>query len=131
MIFGADLMRAVEIDSEYVCIRTKSYGKKMQSSGKIEVTGAESLFEIKNRHVILVEDIVDTGNTLFYLKDYLKQYEPLSVEIATLFSKPDMRKVDLEVKYCGYDIAPLFIVGFGLDYAHKGRNLKDVYILDE
>jgi len=129
VIFGSDLVRATELDSEYVCIRAESYGYGMKSSGKIKISG--DFPEIENRNVIIVEDIIDTGNTLAELTEYLYKYNPESVEIATLFSKPALRVAKIDVRYIGFEIDPLFVVGYGLDYAHKGRFLKDVYILDE
>lgn len=129
IIFAADLIRKAGIDSEYDCLRASSYGKDMCSCGKPELSG--ELPNVENRHVVIIEDIVDTGHTLKALTGILEDKNAASVEIVSLFSKPAAREVDLQVKYVGFEIEPLFIIGFGLDYAYKGRYLKDVYILDE
>lgn len=87
--------------------------------------------DIKDKHVIILEDIVDTGNTVEYLKAELKKQEPKSVKIATLFFKPDVFKKDIKIDYVGIRIQDKFIVGYGLDYDGLGRNLNDVYALSE
>ena len=86
---------------------------------------------MKDKHVIILEDIVDTGNTVEYLKNELKKHEPKSVKIATLFFKPDVYKKDIKIDYAAIRIQDKFVVGYGLDYDGLGRNLNDVYALSE
>lgn len=86
---------------------------------------------IEGKHVLLIEDIVDTGLTLSKLQTALREFHPASLEIAALISKPAMRKVDLSVRYHGIEIPPFFIVGYGLDYAEFGRNLPEIWALAE
>ena len=99
----------------------------MESSGTVQIF-PENL-DVKNKEVVILEDIVDTGRTLKALKEKLWEQKPKSVEIATLFSKPAQRVVEIDVKYIGIEIPPIFIVGYGLDYAEQGRQLPAVYQL--
>ena len=84
---------------------------------------------ITDRHIVIIEDIVDTGHTINYLIDELSKKDPSSLEVVTLFSKPDSHETDLYVKYVGFEIPNKFIVGYGLDYDGYGRNYQDVYQL--
>jgi hypoxanthine phosphoribosyltransferase len=87
--------------------------------------------DIEGKDVLLIEDIVDTGLTLKYLAGMLRERGPASLEVCALLNKPDARKVDIGVKYCGFDVPPLFVVGYGLDYAEKYRQLPYVGVLKE
>lgn len=129
IVFAADLIRKANIDCEYDCMRAQSYGDAMTTSGSVKISG--TLPKIEGRDILIVEDIVDTGHTLHALTKHLQGNGAKSIEIVALFSKPTMRQVELEVKYVGFDIDPHFIVGYGLDYAHRGRYLKHIYILDQ
>ena len=127
--FAADLFRAVDFDAEISFIRLKSY-EGMGSTGVVkEVIGLNE--DIKDRTVIVVEDIVDTGNTIARLLDTLRQKEPADIKIATLLFKPDALQVDVAPDYVGFAIPKKFIIGFGLDLDGKARNLNDIYVLKE
>jgi len=125
-IFASDLYREIDISSEISFIKLSSY-QLSTSSGKVkELIGLnETVF---NRNLIIIEDIIDSGLTLQYTINELKDLGAASIEIATLFLKPESLKKDLEIKYIGFSIQNEFIVGYGLDYDGYGRNLKDVYI---
>jgi hypoxanthine phosphoribosyltransferase len=107
-----------------------SYGKGTTSSGQVRVL-KDLDSNVEGRHVILVEDIVDTGLTLHYLQDLLKARAPKSLRTACLLSKPSRRKVDVQVDYIGFTIDDHFVVGYGLDYAEKYRNLPYIAILQQ
>ncbi|MDE6556324.1 MAG: hypoxanthine phosphoribosyltransferase [Duncaniella sp.] len=127
--FAVDLFRATDIDAEISFIRLKSY-EGTSTTGKIkEVMGL--IDDIKGRHVILVEDIIDTGRTMAKLIDDLRAKQPASIAIATLLFKPDALQVKVDPDYIGFEIPKKFIIGYGLDIDGLARNLKDIYILDE
>jgi len=129
-VFLADLARRVELPLEIDFVAVSSYGADTESSGVVRIVKDLDL-DISGKHVLLVEDIVDTGLTLAYLVQMLKQRGPASVEVCALLNKPDTRKVDIEVKYCGFEVPPLFVVGYGLDFAEKYRQLPYVVALEE
>lgn len=129
VFFAADLLREFKYPCSIETIGAKSYGNSTVSSG--QVTFYLSSLYLKDRHVIIIEDIVDTGLTLKSLINKLKEYEPASIEAVAFLSKPDQRKVEVPVKYIGLEIQPEFVVGYGLDYAEVGRNLGDIYTLIE
>jgi hypoxanthine phosphoribosyltransferase len=124
-IFSADLVRKFKYPCEVTFIRLQSYAG-VESEGHIkEIQGfVESL---ENRHVIIVEDIIDTGCTMEHLVEKLKNLNPASVKIAVLLLKPDALKFNIKPEYVALSIPNDFIVGFGLDYNGLGRNLKDIY----
>ena len=127
-IFHADLARAIELELSYDFIAVGSYGKSTRSSG--EVRFLKDLDEsIEAKDVLLVEDIVDTGLTLHYLLQNLKARGPRSLKIVALLNKPARREIDVPVEYIGFDIPDAFVVGYGLDYDQRYRNLPDVCIL--
>lgn len=126
-IFAADLYRKVTCDSSISFIKLASY-EGTQSSGKIrEVIGLTE--DIKGRHVVILEDIVDTGRSMRHLIDTLKEQEPASIKIATLLVKPDALEEPVEIAYRAFDIPNLFVIGYGLDYNGLGRQLPDIYQL--
>jgi hypoxanthine phosphoribosyltransferase len=129
-IFLADLVRQIDLTVEIDFVAVSSYGTDTKSSGVVKIIKDLDI-EIEGKHVLLVEDIVDTGLTLKYLSGMLKGRGPKSVEICALLNKPDARKVDIEVKYCGFDVPPLFVVGYGLDFAERYRQLPYVGVLEE
>ena len=128
-IFMADLVRALErmtIRIEFMGI--SSYGDQKSSSGQVKVT-RDLDADIEGQHVLIVEDIVDSGLTMSYLTRLLEQRRPKSLEIATLLDKPDRRLRPVNVKYTGFQIPDEFVVGYGLDYAEDYRNLSDIRVL--
>ncbi len=129
-IFLADLIRALKIPVEIDFISVSSYGNSSKSSGVVRIIKDIDV-SITNKHVIIVEDIIDTGLTLKYLKEMLYTRGPLDVKIIAALDKPSRRKVDIDIDYKGFTIPDEFVVGYGLDYAGRYRNLPDVCILNE
>ena len=125
----ADLARAMHIHLTMDWMAISSYGKGTKSSGVVRLL-KDLNTDIHGRDVIIVEDIVDTGLTLDYMMQNLQSREPASLEIAALFRKPASMVVDIPVKYLGFDIPNEFVVGYGLDFAGRYRNLVDVGTLD-
>ena len=128
-VFLADLVRAIDLPISVDFISVSSYGSGTSSTGVVRFL-KDLDEEVSGRHVLVVEDIIDTGITLNYLLDNLRTRKPLSVEVCTLLSKPERRKVEIEVVYNGFEIPDRFVVGYGLDYAETYRNLPYVGILD-
>ena len=124
----ADLSRAMRIHMEMDWMAVSSYGSGTQSSGVVRIL-KDLNTDLAGRHVIVVEDIIDTGLTLTYLMQNLASREPASLAIAAMFRKPEAVRTPLEIKYVGFDIPNRFVVGYGLDYAGRYRNLTDVGIL--
>jgi hypoxanthine phosphoribosyltransferase len=129
-MFMADLVRAMSERVTMDFMAVSSYGKGTTSSGQVRVL-KDLDSNVEGRHVILVEDIVDTGLTLHYLQDLLKARAPKSLRTACLLSKPSRRKVDVTVDYIGFTIEDHFVVGYGLDYAEKYRNLPYIAVLQQ
>ena len=121
----ADLQRAMKSHVEMDWMAVSSYGAGTKSSGVVRILKDLSQ-DIDGRHVIVVEDIIDTGLTLSYLISNLASRGTASIEIMTMFRKPDAAQVDVPVRYVGFDIPNEFVVGYGLDFAEKYRNLRDV-----
>lgn len=128
-IFLADLVRAIDMPVAIDFISVSSYGAGTSSTGVVRFL-KDLDEEVSGRHVLLVEDIIDSGITLNYLMENMKTRKPLSVRICTLLSKPERRKVEIDVAYNGFTIPDHFVVGYGLDYSEKYRNLPYVGILD-
>lgn len=127
-IFFADLVREIEGDVEIDFIAVSSYGAGTKSSGEVKMI--KDLSEpIKDKNVIIVEDIIDTGITLCYLKKLLLARAPKSLKICSLLDKPSRRQVEFKGDYIGFEIENEFVVGYGLDYGEKMRNFKDVCVL--
>lgn len=124
----ADLARAITLDVDMDWMAVSSYGSGTKSSGVVRILKDLSA-DITDRHVLIVEDIIDSGLTLSWLRTNLRSRGPKSVEICTLLRKPDAVKVDIDVKYVGFDIPNEFVIGYGLDYAEKYRNLPYIGIL--
>jgi hypoxanthine phosphoribosyltransferase len=128
-IFISDLMRKLNIDCEMDFIKMSSYAGK-ESVGTVTLLKDISA-NITGRHVIVVEDIIDSGLTIKFLYDRLNGANPKSVTIITLLLKPDIAKLDFKVDYVGFEIPPEFVVGYGLDYNQKLRHLPEIYRLEE
>jgi hypoxanthine phosphoribosyltransferase len=126
-MFIADLMKEIHIGCEIGFVKLSSYHGDTKSSGKILEDFGLSI-DLKDRDVVLLEDIVDTGETLKYLLGKIKALEPASVKVATLLLKPNALKYKFdEIDFIGFEIANDFVVGYGLDYKNLGRNLDDIY----
>ena len=128
VIFVSDLVRNISIPCEIDFMSVSSYGASSESSGVVRIL-KDLDQDIEGKNVIIAEDIIDSGITLDYLVDFLKARKPKSIEIVTLLSKPARRKVDINVKYIGFEVPDEFLVGYGLDYANRYRNLPFVGIL--
>jgi hypoxanthine phosphoribosyltransferase len=123
-----DLMRKIDLPCEIDFMDISSYGAATSSSGVVRIL-KDLEEDITGRHVLIVEDIIDTGLTLSYLRRTLLQRKPASLEICALLSKPSRRQVDLSVKYLGFEVPDEFVVGYGIDFAGAYRNLPDICVL--
>jgi hypoxanthine phosphoribosyltransferase len=128
-MFFADLVRQVTIDCEVDFLKLSSYGERKISSGNVELI-KDLNCEVEGRNIVLVEDIVDSGYSIDFMKKWIGQKNPASLKIVTLLHKPASTKIAHALDYVGFEIPPRFVVGFGLDYAQKARNLPAIYILD-
>jgi len=126
-VFLSDLSRAIPMDHEIDFVAASSYEGTF-STGTVSIT-KDITIDIENKDVLLVEDIVDTGNTIYKLIDYLQSYNPCSIKICSLIDKHERREVDIKVKYSGFFLEKGFIVGYGLDYNEQYRNLSAIYDL--
>ena len=127
-IFMADLCRAIRLPCTLDFMSVSSYGTGTTSSGQVQITKDLSE-DITGRNVIVVEDILDSGNTLSYLLNILNHRHPASVRLCALLDKPERRTKPVDLRYCGFTIPDAFVVGYGLDYAEKYRNLPYIGIL--
>ena len=127
-IFMADLTRAIDLPITVDFMVVSSYGAGTTSSGQVEIKKDLS-DSIEGKHLIIVEDILDSGNTLYYLMDVLRVRKPASIKICTLMDKPERRAKPITADYSGFTIPDAFVVGYGLDYDEKYRNLPYVGIL--
>lgn len=125
VFFAAELAKRITVPVTLDFMSVSSYGDGMVSAGHITVK-KELDEDIKGKNVLIVEDIVDSGNTLFHLRKLLMARNPESLKIITLLDKPDRRVVEVDTDYCGFEIPDKFVVGYGLDYAQKYRNLPYV-----
>lgn len=128
-VFFADLVRELNLDVRFEFMSVSSYGAGTVSSGEVKIL-KDVNHPIAGKHVIIVEDIIDSGCTLSYLKRVLAQRNPASVKICTILDKPSRRKVDFKGDYVGFEIPDEFVIGYGLDYDGKYRNLRDVCVLE-
>lgn len=127
-VFMADLVRSIDADCEIDFMSVSSYGSGTVTSGAVKITKDLSR-SIEGRDVLIIEDILDSGVTLYYLRDFLRQRKPASIRICTLFDKPARRKADIRSDYIGFICPDEFIVGYGLDYDEKYRNLPYIGVL--
>ncbi len=130
VFFMADLARQIEIPCEMDFMAVSSYGSASDSSGVVRIL-KDLDADITGRNVIIVEDIIDSGLTLSYLRKNLSARNPASVEVAALLTKPGRRQVDINCKYIGFEVADRFVVGYGLDFNENYRNLRFIAVLPE
>lgn len=128
VVFFSDLVRAIDVPVHLDFMAASSYGASTKSSGTVKIL-KDLDYAVENKHVLIIEDIVDSGLTLNYLLDNIKQRKPASVKLCALLNKPERRKVNVHIDYCGFDVPDEFLVGYGLDYAEKYRNLPFIGIL--
>jgi hypoxanthine phosphoribosyltransferase len=128
VFFMADLLRAITIPVEVDFIAVSSYSPESREQGLVRMV-KDLEIPINGRHIIFVEDVIDTGLTLNYILRNLRTREPASLQVCTLFDKPDHRLIDVPVKYKGFDLPGYFVVGYGLDFREKYRNLPFVGVL--
>ena len=124
-IFLADIARAIEVDNTFDFVAVSSYGRAQVSSGAVKLI-KDIDNHIEEKHVILVEDILDTGLTLSYLRGLMLQHKPASLKIATCLDKPERRLVPIEADYVAFKIPNRFVIGYGMDYAERYRGVKDI-----
>lgn len=129
-IFLADLARAITVDNTFDFVAVSSYGRARVSSGAVKLI-KDIDNPIEGKHVILVEDILDTGLTLSYLRGLMLQHRPASLKIATCLDKPERRLVPIEADYVAFSIPNRFVIGYGMDYAEIYRNVPDIRIFPE
>jgi hypoxanthine phosphoribosyltransferase len=129
-MFMADLARQLDFPLEVEFVRLSSYGSGQQTRGKVKVVQGLRL-DVRDRHVLVVEDIVDTGITVAFLLEYLKKKKPASVRLCALTDKPSRRRVPVQIDYTGLTVPDKFLVGYGLDDNEKYRNLPDICVLEE
>jgi len=130
VFFMADLMRKLTIPCEVDFMAISSYGASTDSSGVVRILKDLDI-NIEGRHVLVVEDIIDSGLTLSYLMRNLESREPATLEVCALLTKPDRREIDVPVRYVGFEIPNRFVIGYGLDFAERYRNLPYVAVLSD
>ena len=128
-MFLADLIRRLDFPLEIEFAQLSSYGRGTESSGKIKLV-QDVQSEIKGRHVLVIEDIIDTGFTAAFLLDRLRQKNPASLKLCALTDKPSRTQVEVNIDYLGLTVPDKFIVGYGLDWDEKFRHLPDIYVLE-
>ena len=129
-VFMSDLIRKLNTPVEIDFVRLSSYGSGKETSGKIRQVHGVNI-PIRDRHVLVIEDIVDRGLTVHFLLDYLGRQEPASLKLCTLFDKPSGRAVEITIDYVGFTLPDSFVVGYGLDFDEKFRYLPDLYVLED
>ena len=128
-LFLADLVRKVNFESQLAFVKISSYDGTESTGNVKQQFGVD--FDIEGRDIIIVEDIVETGHSMNYLLDHLRKKNPASISICTLFFKPEKFLYEYDIDYTALSIGNEFIVGYGLDYNQLGRNLKDIYVVEE
>lgn len=129
-LFLADLLKNVDIKCEVDFFKLSSYGDEKISSGKVKLL-KELNADITDRHVVIVEDIVDSGLSIKYIEELMSELKPASMKVVSLLVKPGSLKYDVKIDYIGFEIQDKFVIGYGLDYAQKYRNLSSIYVLSE
>ena len=130
LVFMADLIRQLDLPLELDFVRLSSYGAGRESSGRVRVVQGVKT-PVKGRDVLVIEDIVDTGITISFLLGYLEKKRPASLKLCTLTDKPSRRRVKVPIDYLGFNVPNKFIVGYGLDFDEKFRNLPQIYTLED
>jgi len=126
VFFATDLIRKAGLDCNIQFIKAKSYGSSMKSTGNVDISSFD--FDINGKDIIIIEDIIDSGNTLKKLTDEFRKFYPHSIEIICLLSKTELREADIKIKYTGKEIPSYFVIGYGLDFDESGRQLQDLFI---
>jgi len=129
-VFMADLIRQLDFPLELDFIRLSSYGSARETSGKVRVIQGLKT-RVKGKDVLVVEDIVDTGITTSFLSDYLRKQKPASLKLCALTDKPSRHRVPISIDYLGFTVPDKFIVGYGIDFDERSRNLPDIYTLED
>ena len=129
-LFLSDLARQIELDATFDFIAVRSYGNKKETAGEVQLI-KDVITPLRDVNVILVEDILDTGLTLTFLRKHLLAHQPRAFKIAALLDKPSRRVAPVQADYVGFQIPDKFVVGYGLDYAERYRNLPDLCVLEE
>ena len=129
-LFMSDLVKNVDLDCEIDFFKLSSYGDAKISSGKVTLI-KELNCEVDGRDIIIVEDIVDSGLSIKFIEEHIGQHNPSSIKVVSLLVKPKSLKYNVKIDYIGFDIPSEFVIGYGLDYAQKYRNLRSIYILDD
>lgn len=129
-MFMSDLLKKIKFNCEMDFFKLSSYGDEKISSGRVKLV-KDLNADITDRHLIIVEDIVDSGLSIKYIEDLIADHKPASMKVVTLLLKPDSLKYDVKIDYIGFKIPSKFVIGYGLDYAQKYRNLPMIYALSE
>lgn len=127
--FACELAKRIDLPVQLEFMRCSSYGNETESSGVVKIS-LDLEQPIRDKHVLVVEDIIDTGRTMNYLLEILKQRGPATIKLCALLDKPDRRVVDVDIDYTGFVIPDEFVVGYGLDYAQKYRNLPYIGVVE-
>jgi len=129
-LFMSDLIKNVDLNCEIDFFKLSSYGDRKISSGKVTML-KELNCDVDNRDIIIVEDIVDSGLSIKYIEELFAENNPKSMKVISLLRKPDSLKYNVKIDYIGFDIESRFVIGYGLDYAQKFRNLRSIYVLNK
>jgi len=129
-MFMSDLMKNITVNCEMDFFKLSSYGDEKISSGRVKLL-KDLNADLKDRHLVLIEDIIDSGLSMDYITRLLKEHKPASIKIVTLLMKPESLKYDIKIDYIGFKIPNKFVIGYGLDYAQKYRNLRSIFVLSE
>ncbi|HSP87466.1 MAG TPA: hypoxanthine phosphoribosyltransferase [Ignavibacteriaceae bacterium] len=129
-LFLADLLKNIYVDCEIDFFKLSSYGDEKISSGNVTLI-KELNCDVSNRDIIIVEDIVDSGLSIKYIEELFSKHKPASMKVVSLLVKPESLKYDVKIDYIGFKVPSKFVIGYGLDYAQKFRNLRSIYVLKE